>query len=82
MRIRYKERIRIAKRPFGYHLKRFLRKKYPYVIIAAVILVALGAVVMWANKGTAEKRKAEREYLQSKRLKNYEKELEKKEQLK
>jgi len=78
VRIRYKERVRIAKRPFGYHVKRFLRKKYPYVVIAAVLAVALGAVIIWANQGTAEKRKAEREYLQGKRIEGYEKQFEKK----
>jgi hypothetical protein len=82
VRIRYKERVRIAKRPFGFHVKRFLRKKYAYVIIAALLVVSLGAVVVWANKGTAEKRKAEREYLQGKRIEGYEKQYEKKKKLK
>jgi len=82
VRIRYKERVRIAKRPFGFHVKRFLRKKYPYVIIGAVLVIALGGILIWATQGTAEKRKAERDFLHSKRVKGYEKQYEKKKELK
>lgn len=82
VRIRYKERVRIARRPFGFHVKRFLRKKYPYVVIVVALAIVAGAVIIWANQGTAEKRKAFRDYMQGKRIEAYEKQHNKDKELK
>jgi|GEM_PF-2152161 len=57
VRVRYRERTKLKKRPRGYYIKRFLRKYGYYVVWIFLITTSLAGIFTWLFLAQAEKEK-------------------------
>lgn len=57
VRVRYRERTKLKKRPRGYYIKRFLRKYGYYVVWIFLITSSLAGIFTWLFLAQAEKEK-------------------------
>jgi hypothetical protein len=57
VRVRYRERTKLKKRPRGYYIKRFFRKYGVYLVWASLIVISVTGILTWVYITTSQNEK-------------------------
>lgn len=57
VRVRYRERTKLKKRPRGYYIKRFFRKYGVYLVWSSLIVISITGILTWVYITTSQNEK-------------------------